>query len=434
MKSLRLYSKNIFDRKSGRFREGWMEISSKKIKRLEWGEPGAKDRRQKITDYHRLHLGPSGIDLHVHSRGFEESHKETFETLEAGAFRGGVGAVACMANTRPRLDSVDCVKEFIRLAKKQKLSMIPFAAVTENLEGKKDTNWEALLRLPIAGLSDDGKPLLDDDRMRRATRVCKKYKKLISLHEEDLNLSCGSKLHPSEASILNGIEESPEESEVRMVKRDLKIAKDLKASVHFCHLSSKETVKALRVARRQKIRFSAELTPHHGLLTVDDAKGFCPDQLPYFKVCPVIRTKEDQAALHQALREGLIDCFASDHAPHSALEKDLPYDLAMHGILALENFFVLYNEIRHRAKLPWSRFFSCFSERPAELLGQNKRWGRLELGFEANFIVFDPDRRLPVKWVASLSKNEPYGDFKARGQIIEHWLRGERVYGEKVYG
>jgi dihydroorotase len=423
-----LFSKKLWNEKKGSFEPGCLELNGNKIKSIKFGKPEGVQSKRKIKDLGSLFIGPSAIDLHVHSRGFDESHKEVFETLEVAAFKGGVSVGACLANTRPRLDSVQMIDRFIKEAKKSQVEFIPYAAVSKNLEGKHATNWAALLKRPIAGLSDDGRPIYDGKMMEAVLKATKKSKKILLLHEEDLEISNASIIHRSETSMRLGIEGSPAASEDSMVERDLALSKKLKAPIHFGHISSARAVSLIRKAKRQGVNCSAELTPHHGLLSVDHAEEIPLAELSRFKVCPVIRTKDDRTALWKALHDGTLDCFASDHAPHSGFEKRRPITQAAHGMIAFEYYFPLYNEVRLKSKLPWKRFFTAFSSRPAELLGLGKSHGRLAPGYFANFMVFDPNAKQKLHWSLSRSKNSPFEGAEIRGKVVQHWLKGKKVY------
>lgn len=423
-----LRSKNIFNEVSGRMEPGFVDVEKGRIREIGFGKSSRPKSKSKVIDLGDLFVGPSGIDLHIHSRDFFERHKETFESLSAQAEKGGVAVMACMANTLPRLDSVSRLKEFFQKSKPFRTRFIPFGAVTLNLEGKQATDWNQMLKLPIAGLSDDGKPIQSEEMMEKVLRATQKAKRLLSLHEEDLAVSKGSNLHSSPTSVRLGIEGCPHDSESSMVERDLRIAKKWNASVHFGHLSSERSLQILRKERKAGVSFSAELTPHHGLLSVDEAEKFSTTDLSRFKVCPVIRSQEDRAALRKGLHEGLIDCFASDHAPHSRFEKECPMAVASHGMASLEFNFSLYNELRLQSKLPWKVFFRAFSARPAELLRLNGL-GRLAKNFEANFIVFDPEAIEVFEFKRAISNNSPFLGRKLRGKVVQHYLKGERVFG-----
>lgn len=388
---------------------------------------------KKVQDFGDAMIGPSAIDLHVHARDFDESHKETFESCEQAAFAGGVAVVATMANTRPRLDSEKSLELYFKKTKSLLVQFIPFVAVTENLEGKTPTNWSQLLKYPVAGLSDDGRPIVDDQIMEKALLACKRAKKILSLHEEDLSHSRGSILHESCEAVRCGIDGSPSVAESVMVERDLKLAHKLNASVHFGHLSSKESVSLLRRARRQGVLFSAEVTPHHALLTTSDIESMKSSQWAVFKVCPPIRSEVDQKALHQGIKEGLIDCFATDHAPHSVLEKDRPLAEAMHGIVALENYYPLYLEVRDRLRLNWHSFFRAIAFRSSELL---KLPTPMKVGSPADLVVFKVnDNPRNLEWKLSKANNTPFNTQyfdgvttpQFRGQVIAHYVRGSYV-------
>ncbi|MDB5038869.1 MAG: Dihydroorotase [Bacteriovoracaceae bacterium] len=425
---IRIFSKKLWNEAKGKFEPGLLAISDDKIESLTFGKPEGVAAKQKIMDFGSLYIGPSAIDLHVHARDFNESHKETFETCEKSALKGGVSRVVCMANTRPRLDSVAQILEFFKRTKKLRARFIPFAAATQNLEGIEPTDWNALLSMPIAGLSDDGKPILDEKILRAALLATKKKSKFVSLHEEDTRISKCSALHLSETSMRLGIEGSPSSAESSLVQRDLKIAADVKAHLHLGHISSAESVALIRKAKRRGQSVSAELTPHHGFFTVEDAESLPLSQLSQFKVCPPIRSDEDRDSLGKAVGDGTLDCFASDHAPHSRFEKNLPIDQAMHGLISLEYFFPLYNELRIQNAWSWKSFFAASFSRPAALLPHLKGIGKFSKGFEASFIMFDPDLEQVLRFRASKSSNTLFEGKQIRGCIFQHWISGKKVY------
>jgi len=419
------FSKNLWDRASRKFHEGYFKVEAGRISEVEFKKPAGGGA---VKDWGDLFLAPASIDLHVHARDFEESHKETFETVEAAAKKGGVAAMACLANTRPRLDTVERIQEFIRRTEDRKVLFRPFASVTQDLAGKENTDWKALLKLPIAGLSDDGKPIEDIDRMRAVMLALKGTSKLLSLHEENLSLSRGSCLHESPAACRWGVMPSPTSAETSMVTRDLKLAEELGVSLHFAHMSSKEGVGLLAAARKKGIKFSAELTPHHALLTVDEVLKMKVEKLSQFKVCPPVRGAEDQAALRIGFRDAVLDCFATDHAPHSSFEKDRPIEGAMHGFSSIEWHWTLANELRLQAGLEWAVLISAMAERPAELLGLKDRLGSLDKGKDASFIVFDPAAEVQLQPGASKNHNGPWAGRRCRGKLVATWLGGEKVY------
>jgi dihydroorotase len=419
------FSRRVWNRQRGQFMPATFEIQRGRFSKIEWAAPQGTVAKKKIKDFGDLILGPSAVDLHIHSRDFRESHKETFETLEAQMLKGGVSAGACMANTQPRLDDVKTIDEFLKRVSKRLVTLKPFAAVSKNLEGREPTDWDALLKRPIVGLSDDGKPILDSEMMKAAMKATKKARKFISLHEEDTCISKASLLHESHVAIRSGIEGSSSESEVAMVKRDLDLLREIKGHLHFGHMSASGSVRVLKAARREGLSVSAELTPHHGILSVEDSEGFDWSQKTFFKVCPVIRSTEDRAALWQGLRDGAIDCFASDHAPHSRLEKDTTYTLAAHGMISMEFYWTLYNEVRLRADLSWKKFFDCLSYRPAELLGVPVGF---EVGQSADFVVFDPEETTALHFQLSKSRNSPFLGKTMRGALKVHYKGGHSVY------
>ncbi|MGA0163545.1 MAG: dihydroorotase [Bdellovibrionota bacterium] len=421
----RIRSKNVWNSARKRFELGLLEFKSERFHQVLFGREARS--LSSVKDYDELYIGPAAIDLHVHGRDFEESHKESFETLVSASNAGGVATMVCMANTRPRLDHKKQVLEFFKRASSFRSDLRCFASVTIDLNGETPSDWDQLLRLPIVGLSDDGKPILNEALMLACLKKLKEYKKIISLHEEDTQISCGSNLHLSEASLRMGVDSSPEEAESLMVKRDLELAKRIKTHVHFGRISSKNSVALFRKYRGQ-CSFSAELTPHHALMKSEDILELEDRSKTHFKVCPVIRTEEHRQALLKGAKAGLLDCFATDHAPHSYLEKNLPLPQSAHGIVSLEYFYTLYLEVRRQAKMSWSQFFSAIAERPAEILGASKEKARIQKGFEASFVIFDPSEIVDLDFKKSKSNNSPLQGRRLQGKVKEHWIKGSCVY------
>lgn len=429
---MKFFAAEFWNEKLRKFLPAQFTIRQGRFDSLTWGKPVSTDR-EKRWDLSGLKVGPPATDLHVHSRDFEETHKETFERLEAQALRGGVARLVCMANTFPRLDTERMIRFFLKRVHGLRVDVYPLAAVSENLEGKRATDWANLLKLPTAGLSDDGKPIRDPVMMEGALRATKKAGKILSLHEEDLSISEGSVMALSKQSLRRGLPGSPAASEAFMVARDLALAKKTNAHVHFGHLSSREAVALLGKARQEGVSFSAELTPHHGLLSVEDSEKLAMRDLSLFKVCPVIRKAEDRQALWEAVRRGLIDCFATDHAPHSHLEKCCPMEQAAHGIVALENYYPLYGELRERAALSWAQFFRNIDTRPrgllAAVLQKNAEGSFGSLGSLADFVVFEEGAvAKPLSWALSGFANTPLKSMTARLWVREHYRGGQLVY------
>lgn len=421
------YSKNLWDEKSGEFREGFFEERGGRIQGLEFGKPPSSATLE-FRDWKDAYLGPAFVDLHVHARDFDESHKETLQSLDAAAVKGGVVLASCLANSKPRMDRPERLQEFFSKAESCRARFIPFAAVTKNLEGQEDTDWEALAGMAIAGFSDDGRPIEDEERMARLMKFCAKKNLLISLHEEDLERSHGSCLHDGPSAMRWGVWGSPACAEDRMVERDLNLLRRWKTPLHFAHMSSAAAVQRLTQAKQEGLEFSAELTPHHGLLEAREVDRWAAERLSEFKVCPPVRNAEDRAALLQALREGVLDCVATDHAPHSFFEKSLPIEAAAPGYSSIEYFFTFANELRLQAALSWRQFYDRSARRPAELLRCEKDLGSLEKGREASFVVFHPEAEVSLSFVASKSQNGPWPGRKLRGQLISTWIRGREVY------
>ena len=421
------FSRKLWNKNKSRFEAGFLLVDGERISNFVFGSKNPT--RSKAIDFGDLLLAPSAIDLHVHCRDFEEAHKETFESCEWAAFKGGLSTVVAMANSRPRLDDSKMLAAFREKVKKRKLRFLTFAAVTRNLEGSDATDWEKLLKDPlVAGLSDDGRPIASAVMMEKALIATKKAKKIISLHEEDLSLSRKSQLHLSEVSMRAGLEGSPAESEFTMVERDIALATKLKAALHLGHISSRRSVAAIAKAKRAGLSVSAELTPHHGLLNTTAFDCLQDDQKSLFKVCPVIRSEDDRLSLLEAARTGILDCFASDHAPHSRFEKEAPYEACMHGIVALENYYPLYIRVKSEAEISWKTFFNACVFRPAQLLGSVLKDQPWEKGSSADFVVINDKKEEKMIFNRSLSQNSPLAGLHVKSTVQTHFLKGRKVY------
>jgi dihydroorotase len=371
-------------------------------------------------------LLPGFVDLHTHLRepGGEES--ETVETGSRAAARGGYTAVFAMPNTDPVADTAVVVEHVRRRGEEVGLVDVhPVGAVTVGLEGAKmaELGTMARSRARVRMFSDDGRCVHDPVLMRRALEYASALDVVIAQHAEDHRLTVGAQAHEGVVASRLGLAGWPATAEETIVARDCALAREAGAALHVCHVSSARTVEVLRAAKAQGVRVSAEVTPHHLLLT--DAALTSYD--PVNKVNPPLRTGEDTKAMRAALAEGVIDVVATDHAPHAAQYKDTEWAAAKPGMLGLETALsVVVHTMVEPGLLDWRGVARVLSERPAEIAGLPDQGRPIAEGEPATFALVDPDAVWTVRGAALQSKagNTPFEGMRLPAAVTATVLRG----------
>ena len=371
-------------------------------------------------------LLPGFVDLHTHLRepGGEES--ETIATGSAAAALGGFTAVFAMPNTDPVADTEVVVEHVHRRGAEVGLVDVhPVGAVTVGLEGRKlaELGTMAGSRARVRMFSDDGRCVHDPLIMRRALEYASALDVVIAQHAEDHRLTDGAQAHEGVVASRLGLAGWPASAEETIVARDCALARDARAALHVCHVSSARTLDVLRAARAAGVRVSAEVTPHHLLLTDGRLTGYDPVN----KVNPPLRTAADTRALREALAEGVIDVVATDHAPHAAQYKDTEWAAARPGMLGLQTALsVLVHTMVEPGLLDWRGVARVLSERPAEI-GDLPDHGRpIAVGEPATFVLVDPDEVWTVRGarLASIAANTPYEGMRLPATVVATVLRG----------
>jgi dihydroorotase len=300
--------------------------------------PGAQ-----VVDADGKHLFPAFVDPHVHLRSPGQEHKEDLETGTRAAAAGGYCAVVAMPNTEPVLDQPALLRGMLMAAARDARIPVGFmAAISVGSTGTQLTEMNELREVGAIGFTDDGRPVVNAGLLRHALRYQRLCGGVLALHEEDPALSGAGVMHEGAVSVELGLAGIPSISESTMIARDALIAEHENGRVHFQHLSAQRSVELLAAARERGARVSGEVTPHHLLLTHEDVRTLDSS----FKMNPPLRTEVDRAALVQALRDGTIECIATDHAPHARDEKNVPFEEAPMGTTGLESSFaVLYTEL-----------------------------------------------------------------------------------------
>ncbi|WP_339019330.1 dihydroorotase [Corynebacterium simulans] len=375
-------------------------------------------------------LLPGLVDMHVHLREPSREDTETIETGSRAAAKGGFTAVFTMANTNPVTDQ-PIIAESV-WAKAQALGLCdvhPVGSITKGLEGKTLTEFGMMARsdAKVRMFSDDGKCVQDPQLMRRALEYAKGLDVLLAQHAEDHRMTEGASAHEGETAAKLGLRGWPRVAEESIVARDALLARDYGNRMHICHASTEGTVELLKWAKGQDIPLTAEVTPHHLLLT--DEKLVSYDGV--FRVNPPLREERDTLVLRQALLDGVIDVVATDHAPHGSEDKCVEFENAKPGMLGLESSLAIIAKIFVASGLADWRFVArVMSERPAEITKLPDHGRPIAVGEPANLTIVNPEH----KWVsdstklASKSENNPYEGEEFSARVTHTILRGTVTY------
>jgi dihydroorotase len=369
---------------------------------------------EKTIDASGLVVVPGLIDMHVHLRepGFEE--KETIRSGSRAAARGGFTTVCCMPNTRPVNDRPSVTASIVARAERTAVvNVLPIAAVTLGQKGIELVDMAGLAAAGAVAFSDDGRPVEDDEIMRRALRTAHSLGKAVIDHCEELSLSRGGIVHDGKVASRLGLKGIPSDSESKLVARDVRLSEETGAPVHIAHLSVADAVALVREARGRGVRVSAEATPHHLFLTESALEGRDPD----FKMNPPLRSAADAAALIAAVATGVIEVIATDHAPHTPSEKAGGLENAPFGVVGLETAVSLVlDRLVRPGTISLSRFAELLSASPARLLGLGNK-GRIQVGADADLTLLDLHAEVVVerKTFESKSRNTPFEGWRLRG-------------------
>ena len=332
------------------------------------------------------HVFPGFVDPHVHFRAPGQEHKEDLTSGTAAAAAGGYCAVVCMPNTDPTVDDPSVLRALTAAARREAAVPTGFlAAITRGLRGEELTEMVALREAGALGFTDDGRPVVAAGMLRRALQYQKLVGLPLALHEEDPSLSLDGVMHEGEVSALLGMAGIPSVSESTLVARDAALARYEQGRVHFQHLSAAESVEALRAAKAAGVRASGEASPHHLTLTHDAVRSLSTS----LKMNPPLRAEADRQALLEGLRDGTIDCVATDHAPHARHEKEVPFEEAPMGTTGLETAFAaLHTDLVLPGVLPLALVVEKLTSGAATL---DLPVPRVAVGEEANLVVVDLD-------------------------------------------
>ena len=400
-------------------------IENGKIAAVGKSVPNAKGNDTAVIDASGKHVFPGFIDLHVHFREPGYEYKETIESGAASAVAGGFTSVCCMPNTNPINDN-QAVTEFIldRARAAGTARVFPVGAITKGSEGKELSEIGDLYKAGCVAISDDGRPVMNSNVMRRAMEYARAFDLPVVDHCEDLHLSEGGCLNEGQVSTELGLAGIPRAAEDVMVARNVALAELTGARLHLAHLSTVGSVRTVRDAKARGVKVTAEACPHHFTLTEEAARGYDT----HAKMNPPLRTWEDVHAVKEGLRDGTIDAIATDHAPHAVQDKQQDFAAAPFGVVGLETALPLTLALVEEGVLPLEQAIEKLTSAPARAFGLP--YGTLAVGAAADVAIVDLQRGWevdPTKF-KSRSRNTPFTGWKMKGQVVVTIVGGRVVF------
>jgi dihydroorotase len=414
-----LINARIVDPASNRDENGVIQEIGAKVTRA--NAPEAAE----IVDCRGQVLAPGLIDMRVQLREPGEEHKETIVTASLAAAAGGVTTMVCLPNTEPVIDDVAGVEFIARRARETKRAKIYcYGAATQGLEGKDLVEMALLADSGALAFTDGVLAIGDVQVMRRALTYARSFDLLVIQHPEDPRLAAGGAMNNGELSTRLGIPGIPAYAEVMMIERDLHLVRASGARYHAAHISTAAAVEAIRKAKQEGLRVTCDTAPPY--FSLNEAE--IGDYRTFAKLSPPLRGESDRRAIAAGLADGVIDCIASDHAPHDVDCKRVPFAQAEAGIIGLETLLPISLEPYHKGAVSLLATLRCLTSRPADILGLPQ--GRLSKGVAADMVLIDLDKpyRIDVAKFRSKSKNSPYDTRPVQGAVLKTFVDGRLVY------
>ena len=386
---------------------------------------GLSADRAEVVDAEGKWVAPGFVDLHVHLREPGQEYKEDLSSGGRAAVAGGFTSLCCMANTEPVNDDPAVTKYILdRAAKDSPARIYPIAAATRRLAGEVMTEMSALKEAGAVAFSDDGETIMDAWVMRNVLEYSKLVDAAVVIHAEDCGLRADGVVNEGRMSTRLGLPGNPVEAEEIHIARDIRLARLTGARLHVGHVSSGGSVELIRQAKEAGLSVTAEVTPHHLALTDEATEGFDTST----KMAPPLRTGRDVEVLRAALVDGVIDCVATDHAPHAIYEKDVEFTKAPCGVLGLETAYGVVNDMVRNGEISPLELMRRMSTTPARIF--DLAGGSLTPGSPADVVLLDPDQA----WVYdpaegfSKSRNSPWAGHELTGQVFATFVDGRMVY------
>jgi dihydroorotase len=411
-----------------------VEVKENGLTRFEHSEPGTpsesadlKHPEVKIIDAAGKIVAPGLIDMHVHLREPGYEYKENIETGSRAAAFGGVTAVCAMPNTNPVNDSKQTTEYILEKARSAGTARVyPVAAISKGLKGTSLCEYGELKEAGAIALSDDGNPVMNSQLMRRALEYASGFGLLIISHCEDFNLAAGGVMNEGAVATRMGLAGIPNAVESIMVQRDIALCELTGSPLHIAHVSTKESIRAIRNAKARGVPVTAETAPHYFTLTDESVKGYNT----HAKMNPPLRSRDDRAAVCQGLADGTIDVIATDHAPHSSIEKEVEFDMAANGIIGLETSVSLGLKLVQDGVITMTGLIEKMSTNPAGILGLET--GLVE-GHPADITIIDPEKsyRVDADRFQSRSRNTPFDGWEMKGKAVLTMVGGEVVFHDE---
>ena len=372
---------------------------------------------------------PGLVDIHVHFREPGYEYKETIKTGSLAAAKGGFTTVAIMPNTNPVIDNVEVLDNLKEIIKRDAcIKVLPIGTVTKGQKGEKLVDIKSLYENGVYGFSDDGQPIMNEEIMNKAVKQCNELQIPIMIHSEDkryVNDGCMNLGRVSDKLKVKGISRDAENI---MIKRDIEIARNLKLSIHICHVSTKEAVCMIRQAKKDGVKVTCEVAPHHFSIT----ENVILEKQAIGKVNPPLRTYEDIEEIIKGIKDGTIDAIATDHAPHSKDEKQLDIEKAPFGLTGIELALPITNTyLLEREVIDIFDLVNLMSINPRKIMGMDSRG--IEIGGDADIAIIDLDEEyiLNESDIISKGKNTPFIGMKLKGKVKYTICDGKIVYEEE---